>query len=193
MTTFVLSGGGNLGAVQVGMLSALVEAGIRPSMIVGTSVGAINGAFLASRSSVQGVAEIADFWVTLRRDHLLELRMRSLARGVWGRSYFFDSKPMRRVVESFLAFDRLERSPIPVAVVATALSTGEAVVLDSGDAATALLASTAIPRVLPPVYIGGRLLVDGAAAADVPLRQALSLDMGEMYVFPTAPAQVVRM
>ena len=61
---FVLGGGGNLGALQVGMMYALVESGLRPAMIVGTSVGAINGAFLASRSDLPGIAEIARLWAS---------------------------------------------------------------------------------------------------------------------------------
>ncbi len=76
---------------------------------------------------------------------------------------------------------------------ATALGTGEAVVLNSGDATTALLASSAVPRLLPAVEIEGRLLVDGAAAADVPVQEALSLGARDLYVLPTAPAQVATM
>ena len=92
-----------------------------------------------------------------------------------------------------MTFRRLEDAPIPLTVVATALGTGEAVVLNSGDATTALLASSAVPRLLPAVEIDGRLLVDGAAAADVPVREALSLGARDLYVLPTAPAQVAKL
>jgi predicted acylesterase/phospholipase RssA len=74
--------------------------------------------------------------------------------------------------------------------VATALGTGEPVVLNSGDATNAFLARSAVPRLLPPVEIDGRLLVDGAVAADVPLQQAVALGVPEIYVLPTAPTQV---
>jgi NTE family protein len=192
--TFVLGGGGNLGAMQVGMIYALVESGIRPGMIVGTSVGAINGAFLASRADLIGIREIALFWSSLRRRDVLGIGVLPLARGiVRPRGYLFDSTPMRHILESFLAFDRLEDSPIPFAVVATALRTGEPVVLDSGNAVTALLASSAIPRVLPPIEIDGTLLVDGGAAADVPLRQAVALGGRNLYVMPTARSQLAKM
>ncbi len=191
---FVLSGGGSLGAMQVGMIHALIESGIRPGMIVGTSVGAINGAFLASRTDLDGIAEIASFWAALRRRDVLGISLGPLARSLLRQGgHLFDPRPMRRVLESFLAFERLEEAPVPLAVVATALATGEPVLLDKGDAATALLASAAIPRVLPPVEIDGRLLVDGAAAADVPVRQAVFLGARELYVLPTAPLQVARM
>jgi predicted acylesterase/phospholipase RssA len=188
---FVLSGGGNLGALQVGMMYALVESGLRPGMIVGTSVGAINGAFLASRPDLPGIAEIARLWSSLRRKDVLGVDFATLVGGFRGRPrHLFDSSSIRRILESFVAFRRLEDAPIPLSVVATALSTGEAVVLNSGDATTALLASSAVPWLLPPVEIDGRLLVDGAAAADVPVRQALSLGARNVYVLPTAPLQV---
>jgi NTE family protein len=188
---FVLSGGGNLGALQVGMMYALVEKGLRPDMIVGTSVGAINGAFFASRPDLPGIAEIARLWSSLRRKDVLGVDLGTLLGGFRGRPrHLFDSSSIRRILESFLTFSRLEDAPIPLTVVATALGTGEAVVLNSGDAATALLASSAVPRLLPPVEIDGRLLVDGAVVADVPLQQAIALGAREIYVLPTAPAQV---
>jgi NTE family protein len=188
---FVLSGGGNLGALQVGMMYALVEKGLRPGMIVGTSVGAINGAFFASRPDLPGIAEIARLWTSLRRKDVLGVDFGTLVGGFRGHPrHLFDSSSIRRIVDSFLTFRRLEEAPIPLTVVATALGTGEAVVLNSGDATNALLASSAVPRLLPPVEIDGRLLVDGAVAADVPLQQAVALGARELYVLPTAPAQV---
>jgi predicted acylesterase/phospholipase RssA len=191
LPAFVLSGGGNLGALQVGMMYALVEKGVRPGMIVGTSVGAINGAFLASRPDLPGIAEIAHLWSSLRRKDVLGVGLGTLVGGFRGRPrHLFDPSSIRRILESFLTFSRLEDAPIPLTVVATALGTGEAVVLNSGDATTALLASSAVPRLLPPVEIGGRLLVDGAATADIPLQQAVALGAREIYVLPTAPAQV---
>jgi len=189
--TFVLSGGGNLGALQVGMMYALVESGLRPGMIVGTSVGAINGAFLASRPDLPGITEIARLWSSLRRRDVLGVDFGTLVGGIRGRPrHLFDSTSIRRILESFLTFRQLEDAPIPLTVVATEFHTGEAVVLSSGDATTALLASSAVPRLLPPVEINGQLLVDGAAAADVPVRQAVSLGARDLYVLPTAPMQV---
>ena len=189
---FVLSGGGNLGALQVGMMYALVESGLRPGMIVGTSVGAINGVFLASRLNLPGIAEIGRLWTSLRRKDVLGVDLGTLVGGFRGQPHhLFDASSIRRILESFVTFRRLEDAPIPLNVVATALRTGEAVVLNSGDATTTLLASSAVPRLLPPVEIEGRLLVDGAATADVPLRQAVSLGARELYVMSTAPAQVV--
>jgi NTE family protein len=191
--TFVLAGGGNLGALQVGMLRALFESGIRPGMIVGTSVGAANGAFIATRSDLSGLEEIARLWIGLRRRDVLGISVAALIRGArQRRDHFFDSEALRSILQSFVGFDRLEDAPIPLAVVATGLATGESVVLDSGDAATSLLASSAVPRLLPPVEIDGRILVDGAASADIPVREAIALGARDIYVLPTAPLQVTR-
>jgi NTE family protein len=192
--TFVLSGGGNLGALQVGMLHALVESGVQPEMIVGTSVGAINGAFLASHPGISGILEIISFWSSLRRRDVLGIRASALIGGLLShRGYLFDSNPMRRVLESFVSFGRLEDAPVRLAVVATDLATSAPAVLETGDVMTALLASCAIPRILPPVEIDRQVLADGAASADVPLREAILLGARNLYVLPTAPLQVERL
>ena len=191
LPTFVLSGGGNLGALQVGMMYALVESGLTPGMIVGTSVGAINGAFLSSRLDLPGIAEIARLWSSLRRRDVIGVDFGTIIGGIRGRPrHLFDSSSIRRILDSFVTFRRLEDAPVPLTVVATELHTREAVVLNSGDATTALLASSAVPRLLPPVEIDGRILVDGAVAADIPIRQAISLGARDLYVLPTAPTQV---
>jgi predicted acylesterase/phospholipase RssA len=146
---------------------------------------------LASRPDLPGIAEIGRLWSSLRRKDVLGVDLGTVAGGWRGRPrHLFDSSSIRRILDSFVAFRRLEEAPIPLTVVATELDTGEAVILNSGDATTALLASSAVPRLLPAVEIDGRLLVDGAAAADVPVRQALSLGAHDLYVLPTAPLQV---
>ncbi|HVC24386.1 MAG TPA: patatin-like phospholipase family protein [Acidimicrobiales bacterium] len=188
---FVLGGGGNLGALQVGMAYALVERDIRPGLIVGTSVGAINGAFLSSRADLDGIAEIARFWRSLRRSDILRFDAPTALRGLVRRGgHLFDSSGLRSVLESFVGFERLEEAPIPLAVVATERGSRRAVVLESGDVVTALLASSAVPRLLPPVAHGGTVLVDGSLAADVPVRQALALGATRLFVLPTMPGQV---
>jgi len=176
------------------MLYALVESGLHPGMIVGTSVGAINGAFLASRPDLPGIAETARLWSSLRRKDVLGVDLATLVGGFRGKPrHLFNAASIRRILDTFVTFRRLEDAPIPLNVVATALGTGEAVVLNSGEATTALLASSAVPRLLPAVEVDGRLLVDGAVAADVPVRQAVSLGARDLYVLPTAPSQVARL
>ena len=191
---FVLGGGGNLGAIQVGMVYALAERGILPSLIVGTSVGAINGAFLASRADLDGIAEIAEiarFWQSLRRADILRVDAATVLRGLPRRDgHLFDSSGLRSALQSFVGFERIEEAPIPLAVVATESGSRRPVVLDSGDVVMALLASNAIPRLLPPVVHAGTVLVDGSVAADMPVRQAVALGATQLFVLPTARHQL---
>lgn len=186
-TAFVLGGGGNLGAVQVGMLYALLEAGIRPDLIVGTSIGALNGAYLAGHADLDGVENLAELWAAVRRPDVFPMSMRSVARGLIGhRNFLFESYGLRSVINrAQLGFSHIEDAPIPLHAIATDLSTGEAVVLSKGLTTEVLLASAAIPGLFPPVEIDGRLFVDGGVVANVPILEAEALGASTIYVLPT--------
>jgi NTE family protein len=186
---FVLSGGGNLGAVQVGMLQALLERGIEPGAVVGSSIGALNGAFLAGHADRAGIEELADLWMSVRRQEVFPLHPRSLVRGVLGhRPYLFDGFGVRSLLmRADLGFDRIEEAAVPLRLVATELRTGEPVVLSRGRLVPALMASSAIPGVFPPVEVDGRTLVDGGVVANTPIAQAELLDPTLIYVLPTVP------
>lgn len=191
-TAFVLGGGGNLGAVQVGMLYALLETGIRPDLIVGTSIGALNGAYLSGHFDLAGIEELADLWAEVRRPDVFPLSMRSVARGLVGhRTFLFESFGLRSLINrARLGFTDIEDAPIPIHAVATDLSTGEAVVLSKGQATEVLLASSAIPGVFPPVELGGRTLIDGGVVANVPIVEADKLGASRFYVLPTLPDDI---
>ena len=185
-TAFVLGGGGSLGATQVGMLQALLEAGIRPDLVVGTSIGALNGAYLAGHPDLAGMSSLGDLWSSVRRPDVFRINVRSLLGGFLGRrDHLFEALGLRRVIShADLGFTRLEEAPLPVHVVATDLVTGMAVVLSEGDATEALMASSAIPGIFPPVTIGGRMLVDGGVLANLPVSQAIELGATRVYVLP---------
>jgi NTE family protein len=181
---FVLSGGGSLGAIQVGMLQALFNAGIRPDMVVGTSVGAVNAAWVAGRPDSTGVSELVEIWKGLRREQVFPLGW-SAAVGLLGRSnHLVSNAGLRSILERHLLYERLEDARIPVHVVATELNSGRAIVLSNGPAVPALLASCAIPGVFPPVKVGGRELVDGGVANHTPIETAVELGARRIYVFP---------
>lgn len=190
-TAFVLSGGGSLGAVQVGMLYALLEAGILPDLVVGSSVGAINGAYLAGHASLDGVEQLAALWESIRRRDIFPLGLRAVLGGALGRrAHFVDPLGLKTLIlRAELGFGRLEEAPLPFYPVATDLATGHAVVLDEGDIVQALLASAAIPGVFPPIEIRGRMLVDGGVVADSPLIQAEALGATRIYLLPTASVE----
>jgi len=188
-TAFVLGGGGNLGAVQVGMLFALIEAGIRPDLIVGTSIGALNGAYLASHCDLEGVDRLGRLWSGVRRSDVFSLSVRGLLQGVVGRrDHLFEDVHLRDLImRADLGFARLEEARIPVHVMATDLLSGDPVVLSSGDTIEALMASAAIPGVFAPVTVGGRVLVDGGLVANLPVLQAVELGATRLFVLPTMP------
>jgi NTE family protein len=184
-TAFVLSGGGSLGAVQVGMLQALTEAGIRPDMLIGTSVGAVNAAWIGGRPDHDGALLLGQVWRGLRRQDIFPLSPWSGARGLLGRSnHVISNNSLGQVLRKHLPFERLEEAAVPVHVIATELKTGRAVLMSSGPAVPALLASTAIPGIFPPVTIGRREFIDGGVANHTPIAAAMELGASRIFVLP---------
>jgi len=184
---FVLSGGASLGAVQVGMLQALYERDITPQLIVGTSAGAINGAFIASRpQTVQTANELAGIWRTVRRGQIFPLNPLSSLRGFLGsRDHLIPSSGLRKLVAEHSQHPLLEQMPIEFHVVAVDVVTGEELLLSRGPTLDAVLASGAIPAVLPPVAWEGRTLMDGGVANNTPISHAVQLGAREIYVLPS--------
>ena len=182
---FVLSGGGSLGAVQVGMLQALTEAGIRPDLLIGTSVGAVNAAWIAGKPDHEGALQLGAIWRGLRRQDIFPLSPWSSARGLLGRSnHVISNVSLGEVLRKHLPYERLEDAAIPVHVIATELSTGRAVLMSTGPAVPALLASTAIPGIFPPVTIGRREYIDGGVANHTPIAAAMELGATQIFVLP---------
>lgn len=184
-TAFVLSGGGSLGAVQVGMLQALTEAGIRPDLLIGTSVGAVNAAWIGGRPDHDGALQLGEVWRSLRRQHIFPLSPWSSARGLLGRSnHVISNASLGDVLTKHLPYERLEEAAVPVHVIATELKTGRAALISSGPAVPALLASTAIPGIFPPVTIGRRDFIDGGVANHTPIAAAMELGATRIFVLP---------
>jgi NTE family protein len=184
-TAFVLAGGGSLGAVQVGMLRALIESGVRPDMVVGSSVGAINGAYFAGDPSLEGVAKLERLWCSLRRTDIFPWTWRRLISFIRGRGHLVTSDGLRRLLDNHLAYRDLEDAVIPVHIVATNVLSGKAVVLSRGPATQAILASTAIPAAFESVKIDDTLLCDGAIASNTPVSVAMALGARKLIVLPT--------
>ena len=181
---FVLSGGGSLGALQVGMLQALFDAGIRPDMLVGTSVGAVNAAWVGAWPDPEGINKLAEIWRGLKRDDVFPLGW-TAAMGLLGRGkHLISNHGLRTIIETHMPYQRIENAIVPVHLVATELKSGKAVVLSSGEVVPALLASCAIPGVFPPVSIGKRELVDGGVANHTPIAAAIERGAEQIYVLP---------
>jgi NTE family protein len=185
-TAFVFAGGGSLGAVQVGMLKALVRQDIVPEFVVGASVGAINGAYFAAEPNHDGVARLERIWLRLRRADVFPFSpINSVLSFVGQRDYLVNPAPLRALIESELPYRRLEDAPLPCHVVATDVLEGTEVTLSSGLAAPALLASAAIPAVYPTVEIGGRHLMDGGIANNTPISAAVAQGATRVIILPT--------
>lgn len=172
------------------MLRALYERDIVPEMIIGTSAGAINGAFIASRPQTPATADaLASIWRGLRRSEIFPLRPLSGVRGFLGSSnYLVPSGALRRLIAAHLSHERLEEMPIPLHIVAVDVVTGEELLLSRGAALEAVLASAAIPAMLPPIRWQDRELIDGGVANNTPISQAVNLGAREIYVLPTGHA-----
>jgi NTE family protein len=167
------------------MLQALTQYGIQPDLLMGTSVGAVNAAWIAARPDYEGALKLGEIWMGLRRQNVFPLSPWSSARGLLGRSnHVISNASLRILLEKHLPFSRLEEAAVPVHVVTTELKTGRAVLMSSGPAVPALLASTAIPGIFPPVTIGRRDFIDGGVANHTPIAAAIELGATRIFVLP---------
>ncbi len=165
------------------MLRALLESGVHPDCLIGTSVGAVNAAWIAASPDQKGVLELADIWLGLRRQDIFPLSPLTGARGLLGRSnHLISNDSLRSVLEAHVPFERLEEAKVPLHVVATDLTSGRATILGSGPTIPALLASCAIPGVFPPVTIGRREYIDGGVANHTPVKVAVEQGATTIYV-----------
>lgn len=188
-TAFVLSGGGSLGAIQVGMLQALIARGVHPDLIVGTSVGAVNGAWLAAGSGEQDLRELTDLWRGLRRSEVFPTGLLTGFTGFVGReNHLFSDRGLRRILQRHLRFERIEDAPVPLHVIAVDVLSGKDVRLSTGPAVDAIAASAAIPGLLPPVVIDERSLMDGGAVNNTPVSHAIDLGATTVWVLTTGYA-----
>ncbi|MDQ2761826.1 MAG: patatin-like phospholipase family protein [Actinomycetota bacterium] len=188
MVGFVLSGGASLGAVQVGMLRALYEREIVPELVVGASVGAINGAYIASHPpTVQTAYELAAIWRTLRTFQIFPPNPAPALLGLLGRlDHLISNAGLKAVLAAhFQQFERLEQMPIPLHVIATDIRDGSERRLSAGDVMAAVMASSAIPGIYPAVSFEGVDLVDGGVANNTPISDAAELGATKIYVLPT--------
>jgi NTE family protein len=187
-TAFVLAGGGSRGAVQVGMLAELVERGVRADRVFGASVGAINGAGYAGNPTKKGVERMAAIWLDVKGT---EIFPRSVLDGPWAflqkRAAVHSNAGLRAIIEGGIDFENLEDTTIPFEVVTTSLTDGRERWLAHGPAVEAILASSAIPSIFPPVVIDGDVLVDGGVVNNVPISRAILAGCTRIYVFLCGP------
>jgi NTE family protein len=187
-TAFVFAGGASLAALQAGMLRALYERGIAAELLVGTSAGALNAAFVASRrQTVQTAVELARVWRDLRREDVFPVSISALVGGLCGkRDHLVADHALRRLVRRYIEFDDLSQAATPVHAVAFDVIEGREVLLSEGPAVDVLSAAASIPGVFPPVSIGKRRLIDGGVVNNTPISHAVALGAERIYVLPTS-------
>jgi NTE family protein len=192
----VLSGGGSLGAAQVGALRALLEAGVRPDLLVGCSVGALNAAFLAMDPTLARVEQLERIWRGLdRKDvfgpgrrlagHVVQLAVRR-------EDHLYESHALRALIRRCVPLDDLADTAVPCHVVTTDLLTGQPCWWSSGDPVTLLTASACLPAVFAPVSLGGSLHVDGGVTCPVPVERAVDLGATRTWVVDVSGGSIGR-
>jgi NTE family protein len=182
-TAFVLGGGGVLGAAEVGMLRALLERGIAPDLVVGTSVGAINGALVAADPSARGVDRLAALWQELTSSGVFAgsvlARLATLART---RTHLHAREPLRDLLTTHLPVRRFAELQVPFQCVAASIERAAEHWFTDGDLVDAVLASCAVPGLLPPVELDGEHYLDGGLVHSIPVGRAVALGAGTIYV-----------
>jgi NTE family protein len=180
---YVLGGGGSLGAVQVGMLQALAERNVPPDVVAGTSVGSLNGAVLAL--DPRGAANrLSHLWARMTRERVFPGGLLAQARTLQHtRTNLFSSAGLVAVISEFIGADhKFADLALPFAAVTTDIATARPHVLRDGLLLPALLASSAIPGIFPPVELGSLRLYDGGLVANVPMRQAIAMGARSLVV-----------
>ena len=179
----VLSGGGSLGAVQIGALRALLEAGVKPDLFIGCSVGALNAAALAMNPTLGRLDEIEAIWRSLDRKDVFGGNRRLLATHiVRGDDHLYEPDALRALVRRTVPIADLSDTQIPCHVVTRDLQTGQSCWWSSGDPLSVLTASACLPAVFPPVRLGDGLHVDGGVTCPVPVDRALDLGAVRTWV-----------
>ena len=177
----VLSGGGALGALQAGILRALFRTPYRPDLIVGTSAGALNGAFLSFHPDAEGADELVNIWSSLRDRSLFMFNPLRIAYQMFTQKLcLFNSNLLKELVERHAPADDFGATKIPLYITTTNLSRGRKEVFHEGPISRAILASTALPGFFCPVEIDGDQYVDGGVLANLDLETALDLGATEI-------------
>jgi len=187
-TAFVFAGGGSFGAIQVGMLHSLAAHGISADMVVGSSVGALNGAFYAGDPTLDGVKRLGTIWRGLTRHDVFPVTWRTMLGFLWRRDFLIPHDGIRKLIDDHIPFRNLQDATMPVHIVATDIITGDSVVLSEGSTAEAIVASTAIPGAFSPIRYKNYFLADGAISSNTPVRVAVRKGATRLIVLPTGHA-----
>jgi NTE family protein len=183
-TAFVLGGGGVLGAAEVGMLRALLEAGVRPDLVLGTSVGAINGAFVAADPSPMAVSRLADLWegVAEGREVYGDSAVRQVTRAVRTGTHVHSVEPLRRRLAEELGELAFADLAVPFQCCASSIERAAEHWFTQGRLVDAVVASAAVPGLLEPAVVEGEHYLDGGIVNSIPVGRAVGCGAQRIFV-----------
>jgi NTE family protein len=201
---FVLGGGGVLGAVQVGMLRALFRAGIRPDLVIGTSIGAVNGALVAAEPTESVTERLVRLWASPEASAVYGDSVARQLRRFAARTHLHSPQPLRKLLERELGEGtQFEELKVPFRCCAASIERAAEHWFTSGPIVPAVLASAAVPGLLPPAEVDGEHFLDGGLVNSIPVGRAVELGATRIFVLqvgridrplkaPTRPWQVAR-
>jgi NTE family protein len=181
-TAFVFGGGGLLGASEVGMLRAVMEAGHRPDLVLGTSIGAINGALVAADPTPACVTELISTWVSLTGSDLFSGRLKRLRVAAASRTHLHSIEPLRALLEDRLGPIGIEDLAVPFQCCAASIERAAETWFSRGPLATAVTASCAVPGLFGPVEVDGEHYLDGGLVNSLPVGRAVTLGADVIFV-----------
>jgi NTE family protein len=187
-TALVFAGGGSFGAIQVGMMHALAAHGVSADMVVGSSVGALNGAYYAGDPTLKGVMQLETIWRGLQRHDVFPVSWHTLFGFLWRRDFLIPHDGIQKLIDDHLPYRNLEDAQLPLHIVTTDIVSGDSVVLSEGSAARAIIASTAIPGAFAPVHYHSHFLADGAISSNTPIKVAVAKGARRLIILPTGYA-----
>jgi NTE family protein len=198
-TAFVLGGGGVLGAVEVGMLRALIERDVVPDLVLGTSIGALNGALVAQDPTPAVVGRLSRLWLAAARDRDVygDRPLRTVRRAISTRTHVYSSGPLKRLLREELGATTFEELPVRFQVCAASIERAAEHWFSEGPVVDAVVASAAVPGLLPPARVGDEHFLDGGIVNSIPVGRAVELGATRIFVLQvgrldrplTAPAK----
>jgi NTE family protein len=204
-TAFVLGGGGLLGAVEIGMLQALLEADVRPDLVLGTSVGALNGALLADDPGPGVIERLVGLWESAAssREVYGDGPVRQVRRAVRTGTHLHSSRPLRERLRQELGDLTFEELAIPFQCCAAGIETAAEHWFTQGRVTEAVMASAAVPGLLRPAEVDGMHYLDGGIVNSIPVGRAVECGATTIFVMhvgrvdrplspPTRPWEVAR-
>ncbi|KQW47587.1 patatin [Nocardioides sp. Root1257] len=184
-TAFVLGGGGVLGAVEVGMVRALFERDITPDLVLGTSIGALNGAMVARQPDASVIPKLVALWqgaASGGADVYGDSPLRTVRRAMSTGTHLWSATPLKQALVDEFGDLTFEELPVRFQVCAASIERAAEHWFDSGPVVDAVVASAAVPGLLPPAKVGDEHYLDGGIVNSIPLGRAVQLGATRVFV-----------